>query len=220
MQHVHNFLSFIFLLFIINSCKSEDNNRTFWPNGKVQSELSYNEAGELHGLARWYYESGKLQQEANYKHNKLHGRMLRFHENGNIESEAWYVNNLRDSSFVQYDLRGKKTGVEYYLNDTLHGFFERYYSDNQPMIEGEYLHGMLHGTWLFYDNIGTVIGRAVYKNGNGIQQVFSPRGRLVREIPYNENLIHGHEKHYGPDGRIEKIVHFEFGEIIGEEFLN
>jgi uncharacterized protein len=214
-KHSHLFLAFA--LFVTLLACSRQQTKTYWENGNIQSHLNYNKNGELEGLASWYYASGQLQQEAFYVQNQLHGKMLRYHENGRLESVAWYKNNLRDSIFVQYDFRGNKIAVENFRNDTLHGLYYRYYNDGTPMIEGEYAYGALHGIWLFHDAAGLVIGRGEYSYGNGTQKAWYLNGKLQRTIEYKNNLQHGPQVHYLPDGRIEKTVYYEFGEAIREE---
>jgi antitoxin component YwqK of YwqJK toxin-antitoxin module len=216
MKSSFRYIYHLSLFAILLSC-SEDVTRSYWDNGQLQSELQYNEAGELHGVARWYYETGNIQQEAHYHNNLLHGKMTRYYVSGNIESEGWYTNNLKDSVLTNYNAVGNITGIAHYINDSLHGFYATYYADGKTMIEGEYVNGLFHGIWLFYDQFGSVIGKADYNMGSGVQKAWHPNGKLSRVMHYKNNLLHGTEEHYNWTGTLELIRHFEYGHLISEE---
>jgi uncharacterized protein len=216
MKVFHRFLVCLLIIYLLQSCSS-DTKKSYWDNGRLQSELQYNAAGELHGIAHWYYETGNLQQQATYRNNQLHGKMIRYHTNGSIESEGWYKYNLRDSVLVNYNATGIIVGIEHYQNDTLHGHYARYYSDGKPIMEGEYVHGLFHGVWIFYDQFGAVIGKADYNMGAGIQKAWHANGNLSRVMHYKNNLQHGTEEHYDWSGRLELIRHFEYGHLLREE---
>lgn len=211
------FMWIVAFVLLFTACESNVE-RSYWENGTLQSALGYNDAGELHGLARWFYEDGALQQEAMYRNNHLHGTMKRYHRNGQLESIAHYKNNLKDSVLIHYNFQGQKTGIEYYRRDTLHGTYSRFYNDGKPMIEGAYEDGFFHGLWLFFDAYGNVIGKADYVYGNGVQRAYYPNGKLKLESPYKNNLQHGTEKHYNAQGELERIIVYEEGEMISETF--
>ncbi|MBQ4206079.1 MAG: hypothetical protein II662_05425, partial [Bacteroidales bacterium] len=79
---------FIAILLIINilfSCKEKnDAVVSYWPDGKVKSELRYAD-DKLNGLCKWYYSNGNPSMEAVYENNVLNGPSTRWYENGNLE---------------------------------------------------------------------------------------------------------------------------------------
>jgi antitoxin component YwqK of YwqJK toxin-antitoxin module len=57
--------------------------RTYWSNGKLQSERSRVD-GKLHGMVKHWYESGQLRSEYPYIDEELHGMAKWWHQDGGI----------------------------------------------------------------------------------------------------------------------------------------
>jgi antitoxin component YwqK of YwqJK toxin-antitoxin module len=205
-------------LFII-SCNPNEIRKSYFENGAPESERSYKN-GMLNGTSLWYYPNGNLQQEATYRDNMLHGPSLRWHENGKLQSEMYFKNNLKDSINRTFNTSGDLVILEHYRNDTLHGLYERYYPEGrQRMIQGAYVDGLMDGSWLFFSSEGSVIGKADYILGTGIQKAWHPNGNPSRVIHYEKNLRHGREEHYDFDGKLSRTLIFERGVQI-EEILH
>jgi antitoxin component YwqK of YwqJK toxin-antitoxin module len=213
------FLSFILIASTFASCNTTDVRKSFYENGSLESELSY-QNGMLNGSSTWYYPNGNLQQETNYKDNKLEGLSKRWHENGRMQSEVYYRNNLKDSSSKTFNESGLIVLLENFSNDTLHGPYERYYPEGHAlMIQGQYEDGFMEGSWLFFTRDGSIIGKADYSRGTGIQKAWHTNGNLSRVIHYENNLRHGREEHYNPDGKPLRTLIFDRGSQI-EEILH
>jgi len=196
---------------LLFSCNSVEIKKSFHENGALRSKLSYHK-GILNGTSTWYYSNGNLQQEANYRDNMLHGPSLRWHENGKLQSEMYYKNNLKDSVNKTFNNSGELVILEHYRNDTLHGPYERYYPEGRKlMMKGSYNEGLMEGSWLFFSREGSIMGKADYISGTGIQKAWHPNGNLSRVIPYINNLRHGREEHYDLDGKPIKTLIFERG---------
>ena len=100
---------FIAILLIVNvlfSCKEKnDAVVSYWPDGKVKSELRYADE-KLNGLCKWYYSNGNPSMEAVYENNVLNGPSTRWYENGNLEEKAYYVDNQYDGVVEEYNVFG------------------------------------------------------------------------------------------------------------------
>ena len=91
------------LILIANSAQAEQM-KTYYPNGKVQMEITdqgmktYYENGQVSsempqkngspsGIGKTYYESGKVMSETEYKDGDIVGLTKQFYENGKIMRE-------------------------------------------------------------------------------------------------------------------------------------
>ncbi len=100
------------------------------------------------------------------------------------------------------------------MNDTLHGIYRKWHGNGELQIYGEFVHGLYEGNWLYYDDYGILIGEGKYKAGSGEQRFWNPDGSLFTRTQYVNNLKHGKEFYYHPDGELEYIIRYEYGEPV------
>ena len=62
----------------------------------------------------WYYESGEIQSEGNYKEGKQDGQFVEYYESGKIKWEGNYKEG--DGKYVGYDEDGNITDEDIYEN--------------------------------------------------------------------------------------------------------
>ncbi|MBK9290498.1 MAG: toxin-antitoxin system YwqK family antitoxin [Bacteroidetes bacterium] len=197
------------------SCNSNVK-KSYHENGKLSSVLRY-EDGVLHGLSEWYFANGNPMMRTHYNRGKLHGKQERFYENGVLQSVSWYKEDQLDSLMQHYSIAGRLVLEEYYRNDVLHGPYRRYYDDGALFAEGAYHEGMMDGSWLYYSPDGMIIGKGEFKMGAGVQKAWHPNGQTHRIITYKDNLKHGPEEHYDPQGRLILRRIYESGIMVSEE---
>lgn len=166
--------------------------KAYWTDGKLKSELRY-ENGKLNGECLWYAQSGELMKKAHYKDDVLEGQCVNWHPNGKMASE------------------------EYYVNGKLDGEVKKWYDNGQLFQEGQYTEGMMDGQWFIFYPSGALAGKADYVLGTGKEICYEESGYKCLEVPYVDNLKHGKEIYYNPDGRITKIVEYERGKVVSEE---
>jgi antitoxin component YwqK of YwqJK toxin-antitoxin module len=202
----------VFLLIIFfSACTNVET--SYWENGNIKSELPYKN-GKLNGVARWYYEDGTLQQEVPYVDDMIDGTLRRYHDNGRRETEETWLNNVRNGVAIEYNYPGKRIEQKYYKNDTLHGEYRKWYGNGELQIYGNIVNGLWEGNWLYYSDYGELIGEGKYSKGSGEQRFWNPDGSLFTRTSYKNNLKHGKEYHYRPDGEIDYVMEFEYGEPV------
>lgn len=113
-----------------------------------------------------------------------------------------------------YDVYGKILSEENYINDTLDGNYTQWYSSGKMKIKGKYSNGYFSGRWLYYNLAGEIVGTGNYIMGSGTQKAWYPNGNIMREINYQNNLKHGSEKWYTPEGQLEKVLFYDEGNIV------
>jgi len=93
---------FIFLFLMLVSLKAQDGNvKTYYPSGRVQSELSYiNDV--LEGPAVWYYENGNLKTEKYFRGGILNGPIKEYYDSGLLKEEYRIADGVKDDIDKSY----------------------------------------------------------------------------------------------------------------------
>lgn len=65
----------------------------FYPNGQVKADLRFDEFGQNHKAAKYYYENGKVESEGVYDHGLKTGEWKNYNEEGNVISIDTYDTN-------------------------------------------------------------------------------------------------------------------------------
>jgi antitoxin component YwqK of YwqJK toxin-antitoxin module len=76
---------------------------------------------------------------------------------------------------------------------------------------------MFDGQWLYYEDDGTIVGIGEFRNGTGRQRAWYRNGPIKRIINYKDNVKHGQEIWYRPDGKVEKTLTYKYGELVNPE---
>jgi TonB family protein len=77
---------FVFIILLFTSIISAQDGlvKTYFPNGKIQSEITYiNKIRE--GGAKFYFENGNIRQEYSYVNGKVEGLVKEYYENGKLK---------------------------------------------------------------------------------------------------------------------------------------
>lgn len=135
--------------------------KRYYENGKLASEIPYKN-GEPHGALKYYDDNGKLMSEASYENGKPHGMLKKYYENGNLEYETPFENGEQ------------------------HGVAKEYYENGNVSYEAPYENGKLHGVVKQYYENGSLQAQVTYENGNIVSGVCGDG----KEIPN----IHGLEE--------------------------
>lgn len=208
-------LPLIFISGVFTSCQKTE--KSYYPNGKIKYILPENEAGQVHGVAKFWYDNGNLQLTGEYKDGVLDGKLCRYRENGIIETEDIYQNGKLHGLCREFHYNGNVLSEMPYVNDTLHGLSRQFDDVGQIMIEGYYEHGYFEGKWNYHDRIGNLIGEADFKKGMGVKKSYDTDGKLTGITEYMDNLKHGREIWYNKSGKEISIRYFEHGDRVAYE---
>lgn len=190
--------------------------KSYWPNRNLKSELRY-QGDQLNGLCCWYYENGKPEMEVVYKDNRMNGLSRRWYENGILMEEAWYKDGLQDSIARGYSLKGHLVSESYYVGGKLNGEYKRWYDNGQVFQEGQFVDDMMDGSWLIFYPEGGLAAKADFDRGTGVQTSYEQSGYRCLVTNYVDNVKHGREVYYNPDGRVTRVAIYENGEWIRDE---
>lgn len=169
------------------------------------------------GVERSYWENGNLKSELRYVDGKLEGDCVWYTATGGLSAKAHYKNDVPDGPYQRWHPNGKMASEENYVDGVLEGEMHKWYDNGQLFQEGQYASGMMDGQWLIYYPSGALAGKADYKMGTGKQIGYEESGYKCLEVPYVDNVKHGREIYYNPDGRITKIVEYDHGKVVFED---
>ena len=65
----------------------------YWNNGQFKHQVIYKN-GKKHGRETYHYPNGKLQWDNSYRNGKEHGEQVRYHENGAVARRFLYKNGV------------------------------------------------------------------------------------------------------------------------------
>ena len=208
-------ICWLVMLVLLASC-GDNVKKEYWENGNIKSELRY-EGEKLNGVCTWYLPNGKPQMEVCYRDNKMNGRLRRWHENGNIMEECWYRDGVQDSVSRVYSLHGTLVCQSYYRDGKLDGEFKRWYENGQLFQDGQYAEDWMDGSWMIFYPDGALAATASFDKGAGTQTSYEQSGYKCLVTNYLDNVKHGKETYYNPDGRVTRIAYYEYGEWVRDE---
>lgn len=203
------------MLLFLASC-GDDVKKEYWENGNIKSELRY-EGEKLNGVCTWYLPNGKPQMEVCYRDNQMNGLLRRWHENGNLMEECWYRDGVQDSVSKVYSLHGTLVCQSYYRDGKLDGAFKRWYENGQLFQDGQYAEDMMDGSWWIFYPDGALAATASFDKGAGVQTSYEQSGYKCLVTNYLDNVKHGKETYYNPDGRVTRVAYYEYGEWVRDE---
>ena len=164
----------------------------FYPNGQLQSRITYKdgietnvhneyfyENGQLEiktifkdgmndGTWEFYYENGQLQKRLNYKEGKDHGVNEGYQENGIIEYRSFFKNGVRVGINELYHENGKLAKKMPYIDGEENGIWEFYDLNGHLDYTESYKNGKYHGVNEYYDDNGNLRDKSVWEDGKRI----------------------------------------------------
>ncbi len=97
-----------------------------------------------------------------------------------------------------------------------HGTYRKWHGNGVLQITGEFVNGLFEGAGFIMMNMASLIGEGKYEAGRGEQRFWIPDGSLYTRTQYVNNLKHGKEYYYRPDGEVDYVVEYEYGEPVVE----
>lgn len=223
-----------------NEISSSVKNKTFVltaysPDGFKRSETPYNDKGIKEGLTKFFYKSGKLSEENNYKDGKLNGKLSVYHPNnkllsaveyeddkrhgyftsyyinGKKQEEGWYADGEQKGRWIYYDEQGNISYISDFENGRYHGIHQEFWPNGKIKTESFYLADQLQNLKQ-YDTLGKEINRVEIKNGNGKYKLVHLNGTSKEEGTYVNGNLHGKYIFYFFDGTREEERYYKAGE--------
>ena len=190
----------------------------YFPEGKVQQTISYNE-GKKEGLSKEYDKNGNIISLLEYNNDFLvsrerinrtdskglkQGEWKEFYPGGNIKSEKTFKDDQLHGYYKEYDTRGKLVLTMQYEN----GSIVKSKVEDEPDIE------IVNK----YDDNGKLTYSGPYRNQVpvGVHRQYSADGKVTNSFIYNDNGLllsegivdeggnhNGKWKDYYPDGKVQ-----------------
>lgn len=96
---------------------------------------------------------------------------IRYYENGQKEMEGAFLNSKRHGKWIAWYDNGVIWSIGYYNEGLRNGSSEVYYPNGEVRYEKHYVNDTAEGTWLFYNENGEPIGKAIYEEGELIEEL-------------------------------------------------
>jgi uncharacterized protein len=190
---------------------------------KLSRIFYYNAQGKLEGEQKTFYPDGSLQSLTTYKNGELDQRKAAWNDKGELIEEAFYENGKLNGSFFERTQDGREV-VYHFKNNRRHGVHEIYYPINEffgkiKALEVNFVDDEPEGEAVEYDQGGHKISTTFYTKGlkEGIAQIFSPKGEVLMRINFHHNKKQGPAVEYFPKGKIYREVSYLDDEIDGED---
>ena len=161
--------------------------------GNIQSEFSFSANGKRNGIAKWFYESGKLQKELPYNDDKENGESMVCYESGEVKEKVTYADGLETGMLTSFYESGKKLTEVPYSNGKMDGPYTQYYENGKTKQECTYKDGKAIGTAKFY-----------YESG-----------QLQEEDKYADDKLEGEVKLYFESGKLNEVSNYKEGKLDG-----
>jgi len=105
---------------------------SYYANGQVEWEWSYNKDDNLNGITKKYYENGQLEQEWNYKDGKIimeDGIHKEYYENGNVRIFRTWKDGVANGLVLSYCEESNEIVAfrATFVNGKTEGIFYHYY---------------------------------------------------------------------------------------------
>jgi antitoxin component YwqK of YwqJK toxin-antitoxin module/Tfp pilus assembly protein PilF len=176
----------------------------FYPNGNVQNllnfsgglqsgrQISYHISGGIkddftcidgliEGEFRSFYPSGKLERKGNFTQNEYDGEWFEYYAYDTIESRTFYHKGLRKGLSMNFALSGRRYFDEFFNNEGDSYRLILYDAEGKPSADIDYSLDSIH----FTDHY--------------------PSGQIRRKGLLSDNVFHGSQEWYYPNGRLQRV---------------
>lgn len=165
----------------------------YHPNGKIEQKGKYDKKGKAQGPWKWYYESGNLLREENYRNDLQDGMMTEYADLGKdsvmIITKGEYIDGQKEGPWMFEAQEYKEEGS--YKADRRDGEWKHYYTQtNKPRFTGKYIDGTPDGMQIFYYPNGKERQTGKYSGGmkEGEWKFFDESGFLFLTILFKNDI--------------------------------
>lgn len=137
--------------------------------------------GKPEGIAKVYWENGKLSKQGTYKNGKRNGLWKGYDLKGNLSSEFNYKDGKADGTCIIY--RNGLAWYEYFYENGEKMGRKTYYNNGNLWTEEHFKDGKKHGKKTIYYENGIRL-ETNYVNGlrHGISKSYYENGKIRREV--------------------------------------
>ena len=163
-------------------------------------------------MIREYRQDGSLFTETPYKNGKIWGEVKTFSIHGKLRKSATYYEGDIEGKKIELD--GSSVAKENnYKGAMLHGVSKTFDKDTGNLISEEnFKYGVHHGKSSYFNAAsGLKTHVEFYKNGKkyGISKFYNDEEILIKEIEYQNGLIHGKVIEYFTNGNEMSLTEYK-----------
>jgi antitoxin component YwqK of YwqJK toxin-antitoxin module len=210
--------------------------KTYSNKGVLIKEDTYSD-GRSEGIAKNYYDDGKIYEEFYYRKNKINlykyystsGAIVKeiskqknefnfdlYNKNGTQRMAGKIIGDQLDGQITTYNYLGLKTEVKEYKDEKVVNKELNYYTNGQVLSEMPYNDGMEDGLYTKYFVNGKTLTQGYYVNSNaeGYWFYYDKNGPLS-EIRYYENGVQrGWQRTFACNGKLFRAEKLESNRIV------
>lgn len=187
--------------------------KDYYISGKLQMEAFSEsiEEDKFHGEAAWYYESGEVQQKAQYVHGLMQGTLTVYAKDGAKLSEGTYENGTA----VEGTYMNMGSGY-YYLITYQNGLpvrEEMFSTDEKNKTRAVYEYaGNELSSVVYYDQKGNLIGKSnemqngYIHNGQYVDFYYDPLAPKSI-VEYKDGAVQNPQKYFYSTGEMQKEIY-------------
>ena len=184
-----------------------------YETGKLKTEGSYNNNGELEGEWKFYDSDGNLKKIVNYTNGAMNGKYELYYSNGQVSQKGNNKNGNVDGKVDYYYSTGAKNAIINFVNDKKEGDEEVYFHNGKLHWKGLYKNGNNNGEYKEYYDNGQLMLASNFIDGkvtDDIKEYFRG-GQIKTEGKKVNGLEEGEWKYYFNNGQIEKTGNYSKG---------
>jgi len=182
----------------------------YFPSGKISTEANYKE-GSLEGERIIYFANGQVSEKMNFTGNEEHGMLKSFHINGKPKLSGYFNGGSRHGEHISYDQFGTPAASYSYLNNEQNGYTIYYSANGKKDYEEEYYNGWLKKI-IQYDTTGNVIATSDFPAGTGELIYKHINGKVYSKAPYRNYLLNGKYESFYFDGSPRVAAFYKNGD--------
>ncbi len=195
---------------------SKDGNREgktiyYYPTGKISAETEFKN-GMQDGKHIAYYQNGVVSERATFREDKIDGYYTRYYEDGKIRSEGWFAEGMKQGPHYEYNRFGKLVNEYYYRNDDLDGYTVSYTPSGKKEYEQLFSESWLIHTTQF-DTTGTIISETNLRNGSADMIFVHENGKPYLKNHYEGYFKNGLSQALDFDGVINAVYYYKKGAL-------
>jgi S1-C subfamily serine protease/antitoxin component YwqK of YwqJK toxin-antitoxin module len=199
----------------------------FYETGEKHIEYNYVN-GEIEGLHKTYYKSGKIEVVKNYDKGVLEGDYNSFYESGAKFIHFKYLNGKNEGDWIAYHENGRTKQTKFYKNNEINGLLKTFYPNGKLDFIQVYEDGLKKKEESFFENGNLETSYEYDINGKTEASTFYYESGEIREKNLYDDEVLISNKVFFKNGKVsedyEKRSYWnyfnKYGELIFESIWN